>query len=103
MASAERDPAATITCQRPRAAGGESDAGFVLHVVFPADLRRTFPVPRAEVCLGRDPGLDGLLLDDGTVSRRHATVAWQAGRHVLADLGSHNGSQVDGVRLSGAP
>jgi transcriptional regulator with GAF, ATPase, and Fis domain len=39
-------------------------------------------------------------LDDGRVSRRHALVAFDAGRCMVTDLGSQNGTFVDGKRVS---
>src|SRR5688572_25771941 len=41
-----------------------------------------------------------ILLLDGTVSRRHAEVTLQEGSVTVTDLGSTNGTQVDGVRLA---
>jgi transcriptional regulator with GAF, ATPase, and Fis domain len=74
-----------------------------LHVVFPPELRRAFPLGAAEVVIGRDPGLDGLLLDHGTISRRHAALAFSAahGAHAVRDLGSRNGTAADGVGVAG--
>jgi transcriptional regulator with PAS, ATPase and Fis domain len=39
-------------------------------------------------------------LAHGTVSRRHVEIRWERGAgHVVIDLGSHNGSRLDGTRL----
>jgi hypothetical protein len=48
--------------------------------------------------LGRDPGV-ALRFDSTKVSRRHASVTWQEGRWLLEDLGSSNGTYLNGVRL----
>lgn len=40
-----------------------------------------------------------MALDDNTVSRRHATVAWKRDAWVLRDLGSTCGTFVNGVRV----
>jgi pSer/pThr/pTyr-binding forkhead associated (FHA) protein len=40
-----------------------------------------------------------ILLLDGTVSRRHAQVTIENGLVILMDLGSSNGTQVDGTRI----
>jgi pSer/pThr/pTyr-binding forkhead associated (FHA) protein len=50
--------------------------------------------------IGRDA--EGLIVDDPTVSRRHLVV--EPGRDVLVcrDLGSANGTFVDGERITGA-
>ncbi len=52
--------------------------------------------------IGRDPACE-VVLDDANVSRRHARLTRGAGRRpVLTDLGSANGTFVDGVRLEGS-
>ena len=44
---------------------------------------------------------DALSLDEDTsVSRRHAQITYEGGRFYLTDLGSSNGTRVDGVRLT---
>jgi len=48
---------------------------------------------------GRAPDND-VVLSDGRVSRHHAKLAYQAGRYVLSDLNSHNGTWVGGQRIS---
>jgi two-component system, cell cycle response regulator len=48
-----------------------------------------------EVTFGRDPGCD-VVLRDGDVSRRHARVVPRDGGHLLVDLGSTNGTFVNG-------
>ena len=50
--------------------------------------------------LGRE--CDGLLLADAQVSRRHAKVELVGERVVVTDLGSTNGTFLDGVRISSA-
>src|SRR6187399_2451743 len=99
---AEKIAGTTITAERtadPQAAPERS----TLHVVFPPDLRRAFRLREAETAIGRDPGLDGLVLDHGTISRRHAALVWDRARraHALRDLGSRNGSAADGLSAAG--
>jgi DNA-binding NtrC family response regulator len=54
----------------------------------------------SEATLGRSPSCD-ISLQDGRVSRRHARV-WREGAHAkLADLGSRNGTLVNGERIEG--
>ena len=52
------------------------------------------------IAIGSNPSND-VVLDDTTVSRRHATITRKASGFVLADLGSTNGTYVNGRRLSG--
>ena len=49
-----------------------------------------------EVTLGRDPKCE-VFLNDRTVSRRHAHISIQGGRTTIEDLGSLNGTWVDGA------
>lgn len=56
----------------------------------------------ATITIGRDP-LSDLHLDterDLDVSARHAEIAVREGRHVLRDLGSTNGTFVNGIRVA---
>jgi hypothetical protein len=51
--------------------------------------------------IGRDPA-NGLRLSHDTVSRVHAELALQGGLWILRDLGSTNGTTVNGRRVVGA-
>ncbi len=66
-----------------------------------AQLNEVFELPQATVTIGRESGLD-VSIRDPEMSRRHAQVKWQAGGYVLEDLGSTNGTTVNGVRVTGA-
>jgi hypothetical protein len=64
--------------------------------------RQAVDIDRARITIGRVPENDVQLVDD-KVSRHHAVIELQdGGRVVLHDLGSRNGTFVDGVRLSGS-
>lgn len=52
--------------------------------------------------VGRDPGNDAVLRD-AKVSRRHAEVVFERGFFVIHDLGSSNGTYVNGRRVRIAP
>ena len=52
--------------------------------------------------LGRDPALEVPLLDE-RASRNHAEIVLEGGRYVLRDLGSSNGTYLNGVRCGSAP
>jgi FHA domain len=54
-----------------------------------------------EHVLGRDPALD-LCVDSSSVSRRHARLRIVGREAVLEDLGSKNGTFVNGKRLTTA-
>lgn len=59
------------------------------------------PLSGVPLRIGRDPH-NGLRLSHDTVSRVHAELAQQAGVWVLRDLGSTNGTTVNGRRVVGA-
>jgi NADPH-dependent 2,4-dienoyl-CoA reductase/sulfur reductase-like enzyme/pSer/pThr/pTyr-binding forkhead associated (FHA) protein len=48
--------------------------------------------------VGRQPGV-ALLIDQGSVSRRHAEVSYANGQYILYDVGSTNGTFVNDVRI----
>ena len=62
---------------------------------------RTFELV-SDVVLGRDTSADIVLTDpSGEVSRRHARIVIRGTEAVLEDLGSSNGTFVNGERLDG--
>ena len=62
---------------------------------------QTFSLEKDSTSLGRDPGND-ITIDDPQVSRQHARIMRQGGLMVIEDLGSTNGTFVNGVRLTGS-
>jgi pSer/pThr/pTyr-binding forkhead associated (FHA) protein len=56
------------------------------------------PVEERTITLGRSRNCD-CVLTDPSVSRRHAELHREAGRWLLRDLGSRNGTRVNGARL----
>src|SRR3954465_1564467 len=72
--------------------------GVILVFSSGAPAARVLPLDSGALELGRDRGAG--TIDDGRVSRRHARVAFEAGRCVVTDLGSQNGSFVDGERAA---
>jgi hypothetical protein len=76
------------------AAGGTSNAaagGEALAI----PLERTGP----EVVLGRDPKA-GIQINDATLSALHLALVPAAGGWSVRDLGSRNGTRVDGLKLA---
>jgi hypothetical protein len=61
---------------------------------------RRFRVPSGRWTIGRDDGCD-VIVDDPGVSRRHARVTNADGTLWVEDVGSTNGTWVDGERLAG--
>jgi len=58
----------------------------------------SYYLSRAEVTAGKAPGND-LQLDDKTISRKHCKFVRQGDTYKLVDLGSTNGSYVNGQRI----
>ena len=60
----------------------------------------TFTVSDESMVLGRDPEAD-VFLSDVTVSRRHCEIRRVLGGYEIRDLGSLNGTYVNGSRVDG--
>lgn len=54
------------------------------------------------VIIGRDPRMD-FPVEDESISRRHAAIAFENGAFSITDLNSSNGTSVNGSRAGGAP
>ena len=61
---------------------------------------QTLSAPGPSVVIGRVPGND-IILDDLQVSRHHASLTLEGGQWVLRDLGSTNGTTVNGQPVTG--
>ena len=73
--------------------------GFRLVMSQGPEPGRTFPLDEDFISLGRDPGND-IVISDPQVSRQHARITRQGGLMVIEDLGSTNGTFVNGMRLA---
>ena len=62
---------------------------------------RRYPITRARTVIGRGSDTDIPIADSGT-SRRHVEVLWDGKRGMVRDLGSTNGSRLDGQMVSKA-
>jgi hypothetical protein len=70
-------------------------------------IMRSGPTPGAvfnlggdQLTVGRDSTND-VVINDAEISRRHARLTFQGGKYILEDLGSTNGTFVNGQRLAG--
>ncbi|MGQ9599045.1 MAG: FHA domain-containing protein [Anaerolineae bacterium] len=65
-----------------------------------AQAGKEFPLDRPVVCIGRGSGSD-ILLQDSQASRQHAEISRQGDQFFIRDLGSMNGTFVNGERITG--
>ena len=59
-----------------------------------------FTLEGSQITIGRD-STNEIVINDAEISRRHARLTFQGGKYVLEDLGSTNGTFVNGQRLAG--
>src|SRR5512136_154428 len=60
-----------------------------------------YPLEGDQLTIGRDAS-NGVAINDAEVSRKHSRLSFQGGKYVLEDLGSTNGTFVNGQRLANA-
>jgi predicted component of type VI protein secretion system len=61
---------------------------------------KTFPIEGDVLTIGREAS-NAISINDAEVSRKHAQLVFQGGKYILTDLGSTNGTFVNGQRLTG--
>jgi pSer/pThr/pTyr-binding forkhead associated (FHA) protein len=100
-----QDPTGVLPVQRPRLAdllAGEPALPYAFLVVLTGAARGTTLVVEALPAeLGRSPESDIVLVDD-TVSRRHAVLRGDRNGLELEDLGSSNGTSINGNPMVGS-
>lgn len=75
---------------------------FQLVISEGTEAGREFVFDQASVVIGRTPECDVILYDSG-VSRRHARIFYEGGAHHIEDLGSSNGTVVNGAKVTRQP
>jgi len=60
-----------------------------------------FLLGQGKVVIGRSPDCD-ITIDNAAISRRHATIEFTNGEYLLSDLGSANGTFLNGTRIEKA-
>ena len=83
---------ALAACRRAIRATDRWLRGWPPVLTLPAGAQPRFTI-------GREPDCDMTLADE-TVSRWHASLEWAAGGWLLADLGSTNGTRLNGWRVT---
>ena len=95
-----RMPAADSTI--PDLMGTTKPAHPTLTIVKGPQIGETFELDAPEITLGRDPK-NSVFLNDMTVSRSHAKIVRTPLGTTIEDLGSLNGTWVDGAIVNSAP
>jgi hypothetical protein len=90
------EEAADLPMETPSATTGGVGDVLVLTLGTPA---ATFTVAKAAATIGRGQE-NTIRLDDLSVSRRHARIAYRQGGYWLSDLGSMGGTWIGGTRLN---
>lgn len=63
---------------------------------------KRYPITRSRTIIGRGSDAD-ITVDDTGTSRKHVEILWDGQRAQVKDLGSTNGSQLNGARVTKAP
>lgn len=101
-------PAAEVAVAAPAPApkkarrGAAKASGLKLRIIEPAARQGETHGLEQEVTVGRGGGCAIVLTDDGYVSQLHARVFQQNGDAYVEDLGSTNGTFVNGKQVTGA-
>ena len=75
--------------------------GYVLEIVEGPEAGRQIPLTHT-IEIGRDPAVSAALFQDELVSRHHVRITPADGGALVEDLGSRNGTYVDGDEIHGS-
>jgi len=98
---AEGEPATAGAADATMVAGAAGGTAGVIVVRKGPDAGKTFSLTEGDNVVGREGA--AVLLNDPTVSRRHAVLRKTGDDYVVYDFGSSAGTIVDGEKLEGMP
>jgi pSer/pThr/pTyr-binding forkhead associated (FHA) protein len=78
-----------------------SDSEAKLTIRLDPTTEREYPLGKGSITIGRE-AFNDIVIYDPEASRRHAQISYQEERYVIEDLGSTNGTYVNGRRLNSA-
>lgn len=88
----------------PVSDGAVSAPAVQMHRIVLTNVRnpvQTYQCSIADrVVIGRNPAVSNLIIGDDAVSERHCEIELSGGRFYVKDMGSSNGTYVDGARIS---
>jgi len=76
-------------------------AAATLTIASGPSAGRRFSIDAAAITIGRHDQCD-IQVEDRWLSRRHARIAWTGSGYIIEDLGSTNGTYVNGERVAGS-
>ena len=82
----------------PGVEGKASDVSFLV-LLTGSKAGERYRIVKDRTVIGRHPGCD-IVVDSGAVSRQHAAIVYADGKHWVEDLGSRNGTLVNGHRVA---
>ena len=91
-------PHQTVVGARARSSDRLAAQEFHLVMVNTEQAGNSFPLTGGAVRLGKAPDND-VVIDHPTVSRNHLVVRRQGDRFLVQDLGSTNGTFIDGAQV----
>jgi len=95
------DAIAEQLAARVRAADASPDAAYALRVRAPGEPPRIVAIDASPFTIGRTEG-NALRLPAADISRTHCEIAAHGTDMLITDLGSTNGTEVNGHRIDGA-
>jgi serine/threonine protein kinase len=79
---------------------GKQPSATVRYALVSSKSDETYVLPPKAIEIGRDNTCDVVIPDDPLVSREHVRIAFDGKRYWIEDLGSTNGTLVNGRRLT---
>jgi hypothetical protein len=101
LGDASPDPISAPYQAAPISLGGFGGSAVASSPQLRSASGDTIPISDVPMVVGRDAGLGLSLVGESTVSRRHAEVVKTGDSVVVKDLGSTNGTYVNGAKLQG--